>query len=305
MSEPYSVVRTYKSCSNNSSDSNQNRKGGLSSRLKNLEIEELKLDQEDFVKIHKAFKNSGKFIGKGAFGQVYGGKYQGKKAVAKFCKYSGLDNKKYILNEINSLNIFDHPNVVKIHAFAHKTDKDVSGDGEFVLILEHGGNNLANMVENDLITPMQIIEIIIQVLTGLDYIHKFGNQKLIHRDIKPENIFIRATGSTLKVKIGDFGCIRKTSSDNSATVGGAKGTKPYMAFEVFQQHIEMLSASEDKHFDPQVYTQSGDTLAVGLSLFFMVSGNVPFSGNHTQKCEKVPCLPDYFPNDFVQIQGAN
>ena len=194
--------------------------------LENLKIEDLKLPKKDFVKYKKAFKNSGRYIGKGAFGQVYEGKYKGKEAVAKFCRYSGSDQKKYILNEIASLNVFDHPNVIKIHAFAHQTDRDVSTDGEFVLILEHGGTTLANMVENDLITPRQNISIIKQILNGLDYIHNYGSQKLIHRDIKPENIFVRAIGDTFEVKIGDFGQIRKTSDVNSATLGGAKGQRP-------------------------------------------------------------------------------
>ena len=108
--------------SNNSSNINQNPGGDLSSRLKDLDIEKLELTRADFIEIKKAFKVLGKPIGQGAFGQVYEGKYQGQQAVAKFCKYSGEDQEKYILNEIQSLNLFNHPNVVKIHAFSHETD---------------------------------------------------------------------------------------------------------------------------------------------------------------------------------------
>ena len=130
--------------SNNSSKIIQNGAGELPSRLKDLDIEKLELTQADYIEIKKAFQVSGKQIGQGAFGQVYEGKYQGQQAVAKFCKYSGQDQEKYILNEIKSLNFFNHPNVVKIHAFSHETDQYASSDGEFVLILEHGGDTLAS-----------------------------------------------------------------------------------------------------------------------------------------------------------------
>ena len=122
------------------------------------------------------------------------------------------------------------------------------------------------MTKNKSITPRQIIGIFEQVLLGLEYIHKFGDQKLIHRDIKPENIFIRANGDTFDVKIGDLGQIRNTATDNSVTMRGAQGTKPYMAFEVFKAMIQSMEKNES--FDPKMYRQSGDVVAVGLSLLY-------------------------------------
>ena len=137
--------------------SNSNQKSlGLSSMLAKLEIEDLKLTEVDFEEIKKAFKDPGKYIGKGAYGKVYGDKYQGKEAVAKICKYSGSDMKKYILNEINWLSKFNHHNIVKIHAFAHKPSKDASGDGTLAFILEHGGDNLEGYHKIGLVsTPSQ------------------------------------------------------------------------------------------------------------------------------------------------------
>ena len=79
-----------------------------------------------------------------------------------------------------------------------------------------------------------------------------------------------------------------------------KGTFYYMACEVSKQHAK--TQGTDIPFDPQVYHQSADIVAVGLTFCFMITGNVPFEGTNKEKNdEKVPCLPDYFPNDFVQI----
>ena len=160
---------------------------------------------------------------------------------------------------------------------------------------------LACVVKEDLITPEQIISIAKEILVGLDYIHNFDQSlKLIHRDIKPENIFIRATENTFEVKIGDFGIIRKTSGDNSYTMGGARGSLYYMVPEVLKHQNEISGTSIP--FNPQVYHQSADTYAVGLTLIFMITGIIPFEGTNTEKIdEKVPCFPDYFPNDFVQL----
>ena len=223
----YSAAQNNNSSNTTQYNSIQNRTGGppsgrkrrMSSMLKNLKIEDLKLTKVDFAEIENDFKD---YVGKGANGKVYEGKYQGIEAVAKICEYSGSDMKKYILNEIKWLSEFNHPNIVKIYAFAHKPSKEASGDGTFAFILEHGGDDLASVVKRDWITPEQIMSITKKVLKGLDYIHNFGSLKLIHRDIKPENIFVRPTGNTFEVKIGDFGIIRKTSGDNSYTVGGVR-----------------------------------------------------------------------------------
>jgi len=155
------------------------------------------------------------------------------------------------------------------------------------------------MTENNLISPRQIISIFEQVLSGLEYIHKFGDQKLIHRDIKPENIFVRANGDTFDVKIGDLGQIRNTATDNSVTMRGAQGTRPYMAFEVFKQYVDCLITNNE--FDPKIYDQLGDVMAVGLSILFTITGIVPFNKSITQTSNKIPCLPDYFPEEFIKL----
>ena len=81
-----------------------------------------------------------------------------------------------------SKNVWKNITVVKIFAFSHEMFS--SSKGQFVLILEHGGDSLANMIKKNPIDPRKIIKIIKEVLNGLDYIHKFGGQKLIHLDLK-------------------------------------------------------------------------------------------------------------------------
>ena len=189
-------------------------------------------------------------------------------------------------------------NVIKIYAYAHKTYGNMHGD--FILLLEHGGTNLQEFAKV-LLKSDQIIDIFIQIFKGLDYIHNFGEDKLIHRDIKPANIFVRVDGNKLEVKIGDMGQIRNTGLKSTKTYRGAQGTVPFMAIEVLQKYIEIQGTT--RAFDASIYNQSADVYAGGLSLLYTIMTIVAFHDytSLTQISKKIPCLPEYFPIKFHNL----
>ena len=86
--------------------------------------------------------------------------------------------------------------------------------------------------------------------------HKSG---VTHRDLKAENVFYT---SDTHVKIGDFGF---STPVTDAALTTFCGSPPYAAPELFQ---------EDSYLGPPV-----DIWAMGVMLYFMVTGNVPFPGN--------------------------
>ncbi len=97
--------------------------------------------------------------------------------------------------------------------------------------------------------------IMLQILSGLTVAHQHG---IIHRDIKPSNIFFTQFGA---VKLGDFGVAHLQNSEQTQT-GGFIGTLAYISPEQIK--------GEAVSFATDIY-------AVGVTLFQMLTGRLPFS----------------------------
>jgi len=159
--------------------------------------------------------------------------------------------------EADKLALLDgHPHICQIkHFFNH-------GD-EIVIAMEYiDGSTLEETMEAQKRLPVATaLQIIIDVLGTLDFAHQ---KRIFHRDIKPSNIMIDRRS---QVKIIDFG-IAKAESDPSLTVTGSScGTPLYMAPEQFNPTETINYALVD------VY-------AVGTTLYYLVTGQLPFSGDN-------------------------
>lgn len=163
--------------------------------------------------------------------------------------------------EAKALASLGHPNIVSI------TDYGVSGDLPFLVMELLEGETLAARLKRAPFPPGQVLEIATQMLRALSFVHERG---LVHRDLKPGNVFLqRLPGGGEQLKLLDFGLAKYTHTDPSwaeqslTNAGEIVGTPSYISPE--QIACEPTDARTD------VYS-------MGVMLFEMLSGRLPFEG---------------------------
>jgi len=121
------------------------------------------------------------------------------------------------------------------------------------------GRLLRKIIDEGTLTHERAIRIAIAILDGLDYIHAHG---VVHRDLKPENIMVDADDN---IKLIDFGIASDTAARRLtyANFSAALGTPNYISPEQVK----------GKRGDGR-----SDIFAVGVILYEMLSGKLPFSG---------------------------
>jgi serine/threonine protein kinase len=171
-----------------------------------------------------------RIIGDGTYGIVYEGKNKETKekvAIKKLKqKYKSIEECKNKI-EIKVLEKLNHENIIQL--------KEVVRDynGEVSYIFEYCDCNLLEFIdahkEKNIKIPEKIIkEIVFQLTKGLKYLH---SKYYLHRDLKPENILLILNkydlynltkndiyNSNIKVKIADFGTVKKIPTQNELTI---------------------------------------------------------------------------------------
>ena len=205
----------------------------------------------------------GRLIGEGGMGAVYEAEHTG----------LGIKVAVKLLNEIftsdhKALSRFDrearasaairHPHVVEVT----DTGKDDDGVPFIVMELLEGESLSALLRREKVLTPTLAVRIVVQILKGLGAAHA---KQVIHRDLKPGNILLALNDEGYLVKILDFGISKfKSHMVQDVTAAGAVvGTPRFMAPE---------QAIGQPDLDPRV-----DIYAVGVLLFRMVTGKLPFT----------------------------
>nr|WP_144365201.1 Stk1 family PASTA domain-containing Ser/Thr kinase [Lacrimispora amygdalina] len=147
-----------------------------------------------------------------------------------------------------------HPNIVNIY------DVVDEGDIHFIVMeLVEGITLKSYITKKGHLDVKEAIGIAIQVASGIEAAHE---QHIIHRDIKPQNMLISMDG---KVKVADFGIARAVSSQtmNAATVVGSV-------------HYISPEQARGGYSD-----ERSDLYSLGITMFEMVTGHVPFEGDNT------------------------
>jgi aurora kinase len=208
-----------------------------------------------------------KELGSGAFGRVY--LVEHKKTNVKYAvkaldkrNKSNLDQKAYFQREIEVMYKLNHSNIVKL--YGHFEDNIYC----YFLMEYIPKGNLYGLMPKDKkkrINTKVIASIIKDIISGLYYLHNM-NPPIIHRDIKPENILL---GEGLIAKITDFGW-------SNYIIGGIKrttmcGTPIYLAPEIIKE---------------EGHNEKVDIWCVGVLLFELVTGSLPFKGSDLDSLKK-------------------
>jgi serine/threonine-protein kinase len=159
--------------------------------------------------------------------------------------------------EIDIVARLEHPNVVRAIDVL-QTRKHL------YLVLEYVvGKDLGAVVKERGPLPVpEVIHYALQIARGLQYAH---NQGIIHRDLKPENLLVTADGV---IKLSDLGLARLHEGDHVGsltTEGLCLGTPEYMAPEQAE--------------DARSADRRSDLYSMGATLFHLLTGQLPVSGN--------------------------
>ena len=165
-----------------------------------------------------------------------------------------------------------HPNIVQVFDFD-------TIDGQPYIVMEYiRGPSLSRYLSvfhgiNSRIDLPLVSQLLTGIANALQYAHESG---VIHRDVKPGNILLTSRslqivpGQTLPLDfepvLTDFGLVRILNSGRQTTVGSTAGTPAYMSPE------QAMGLSTDGRTD--IYS-------LGIVLYELLSGNVPFDGETT------------------------
>ena len=156
------------------------------------------------------------------------------------------------LREIKLLASLDHPNIAKLNTA-------LTLDNQLVMMMEYvDGVTLASRLLRGPIAPADAAKYSDQVLSALSYAHKLN---VIHRDVKPANMMLTSQGV---VKLMDFGIARPNDEAGMTSTGATLGSMNYMSPE--QVRCEPVD-------------QRSDLYSMGVSLYEMVTGKLPFRGH--------------------------
>ncbi len=202
------------------------------------------------------------YIGQGGMGQVFKAEHG---VLGRVVAVKVLPRSKSTPEAIASFNReiraqakLDHPNLVR--AF----DAGEDGNVHFLVTEYVPGADLRKLVRGT--GPLSVesaASIITQVAEGLDYAHRQG---LVHRDVKPGNVLVTPEG---RAKLSDLGLAGPLGGDaeKDPRFGKIVGTADYLS----PDHVE-------RPWEP---TPAWDIYSLGCTLYYAVTGKVPFPGGTT------------------------
>jgi len=209
-------------------------------------------------------------IGQGGMGQVFKAEHSvlGRVVAIKVLPLSKTtpDAVANFTHEIRALARLDHHRLVRA--------LDAGHDGNvYYLVTEHvPGSDLRKLVRRhgplDMHTAAGIVS---QVAEGLEYAHRQG---LVHRDIKPGNVLVTPEG---EAKLSDLGLAGplEGNAENDPRYGKIVGTADYVS----PDHVR-------SPWDP---TPAWDIYSLGCTLYYAVTGKVPFPGGSTSDKARAHC----------------
>jgi len=198
-------------------------------------------------------------IGEGGMGVVYLAQHVDlPKQFAVKCLSTALsgdpDFRQRFFEEARKQAALSDPSIVQVTDFFEEK-------GEFFLVMEFvDGQDLSHLIQSRGRLPeSEALPILRDVLSGLGYAHSQG---LVHRDLKPSNVLVDKKG---RARIMDFGISIMAGAEKSLTAAGTTIGSPWYM-------------SPEQILHPHRVDQRADVYALGIVLYEMLTGSVPFDG---------------------------
>lgn len=231
------------------------------------------------------------WIGQGGMGQVFKAVHEmlGRESAVKVLPLhkttpEAIEN---FRREIRAQAKLDHPNLVR----AFDAGKD--GNVHYLVVEYVPGTDLRRLVRSKgKLSVQQAANIVKQAAEGLEHAHE---RNLIHRDIKPGNILVTPDGVS---KLSDLGLAFYLNDASDPRAGKIVGTADYLSPEQIRA--------------PKHITSASDIYSLGCTLYYAVTGKVPFPGGTPKSkarrhLEETPWHPRRFneevSDDFVDLIG--
>lgn len=209
------------------------------------------------ISVHSVYK-FGKSIGQGTFGVVKKATNlkNSKETVAikTIFKKKITSSAKRLRSEIDIMLTLDHPNIIK----CFETFED--NDGIHIVMEYLPGGELVDLLPKlGSVDESNALSYARSMLMAVNHIHQIG---IVHRDLKPENFLFGIGKGPEDLKLVDFGLSNKFSN-KFEKLHSTVGTPFYIAPEVLKGN----------------YDAKCDMWSIGVILFIMLSGDIPFFGN--------------------------
>jgi serine/threonine protein kinase len=232
------------------------------------------------------------FIGKGGMGDVFKAEHNlmGRKVAVKVLPKlrSTPEAEINFQREIRLQSKLDHPNLVRAYDAGH------AGNVYYLVVEYVPGTDLRRLVRTQgKLDMQQAATVVMQAAMGLAHAHSQG---MIHRDVKPGNLLVTPQGHTKVSDLGLAGFMWEGQSDPRA--GKIVGTADYIAPEVYKS--------------PAALTPVSDIYSLGCTLYYAITGKVPYPGGTTREklerhCNDTPHHPQKFneeiTEEFVEVIG--
>lgn len=218
-------------------------------------------------------------VGQGSFATVYKAKDQllGRIVAVKQLRVDGERSLTLgdILNEAKNSAVLTHPNIAQVFEVTVTDNHDCLIVSQFI-----DGLNLAEVIQQSVISCKEAAGWVLAIAEALHSAHILG---ILHLDIKPSNILL---DRQRKVWLCDFGLSRcQPELQASATEAAPIGTLAYMSPEQARVKNEPID-------------ERSDIYCLGVVLFELLTGRLPFQGNHLSLMEQLRSADPPSPREF-------